>query len=246
MAYGTSSGIQSPQERTRHLSQEAGIGRAGSTADLFPRLVIMQRLCNAEAFAVLVAQAQTLLTPGRLDCQMQSPGSEPVVDRLLEDQSAFLLSHLGLSPRPVIFTPHSDPAREASPGLMVPVSGNPGIDLAFPAQLGALGNGYVIFLSVRAGITNDLLIDLHRKSLTVLREKLRLSFGASSHSDKLNEREIECLQLVGNGMKSEAIAEQLTLSVHTVNAYLGSATTKLNAVNRIQAIAKAIRLGIIA
>jgi DNA-binding CsgD family transcriptional regulator len=35
------------------------------------------------------------------------------------------------------------------------------------------------------------------------------------------------------------------LSVHTVNAYLGTATTKLDAVNRIQAIAKAIRLGYI-
>ena len=39
------------------------------------------------------------------------------------------------------------------------------------------------------------------------------------------------------------IAERLGLSVHTVNAYLGSATIKLDSVNRIQAIAKAIRLG---
>ncbi|MBV1724417.1 MAG: LuxR C-terminal-related transcriptional regulator [Hoeflea sp.] len=246
MAYGTPQGIQSTHERTRHLSQDSSGGRAGSSADLFPKLVIMQRLCNADAFAVLIAQAQTLLTPGRLECRMKSPGSETFVGQLLEEQSAFLLSHLSLSPRPVIFTPHNGQAQEPSPGLIVPSSRNPGIDLSFPAQLGAMGNGYVIFFSVRAAITNDLLIDLHRKSLTVLREKLRLSFGGASQSDKLNEREIECLQLVGNGMKSEAIGERLTLSVHTVNAYLGSATTKLNAVNRIQAIAKAIRLGIIA
>ena len=246
MAYGTPQGTQSPQELTRHLSQDGNGGRAGSSADLFPRLVIMQRLCNSDAFAVLVAQAQTLLTPGRLECQMQSPASETAVDQLLEEQSTFLLSHLGLSPRPVIFSPHNGQAQEASPGLIVPSAGNSEVALAFPAQLGAMGNGYVIFFSVRAAINNDLLIDLHRKSLTVIREKLRLSFGGASHSDKLNEREIECLQLVGNGMKSEAIGERLTLSVHTVNAYLGSATTKLNAVNRIQAIAKAIRLGIIA
>ena len=75
---------------------------------------------------------------------------------------------------------------------------------------------------------------------------MRLAFGMSVGTENLNDREIECLQLVGNGMKSEAIGEQLNLSVHTVNAYLGSATTKLNAVNRIQAIAKAIRLGVIA
>ena len=44
---------------------------------------------------------------------------------------------------------------------------------------------------------------------------------------------------------SEEIADHLKLSVHTVNAYLGSATIKLDSVNRIQAIAKAIRLGYI-
>ena len=246
MVFETPQGLHSTQERTQTLSQAGTGGRAGSSADLFPKLVVMQRLCAAEAFAVMIAQTQTLLTPGRLERQMQSPGIETVVDQLIEDQSVLLLSHLGSSPRPLIFTPHHGEAREALPGLAVHVAGKSGIDLAFPAQLGAMGNGYVIFFSVRAALNNDLMIDLHRKSLTILREKLRLSFGGVSQTEKLNEREIECLQLVGNGMKSEAIGERLNLSVHTVNAYLGSATTKLNAVNRIQAIAKAIRLGIIA
>tara|TARA_R110002020_G_scaffold5841_9_gene24048 strand:+ start:10441 stop:11181 length:741 start_codon:yes stop_codon:yes gene_type:complete len=246
MAYGTPQGIQSTQERTRHLSHDGAGGRAGSTADLFPKLVIMQRLCAGNAFALLAAQAQTLLTPGRLECRMQSPGSESMVNRLLEEQSEFLLSHLASSPRPLMFTPQAAQSHEMPPSLTVQVADGAGINLAFPAQLGSMGNGYVIFFSVRAAIDNDLLIDLHRKSLSVMREKLRLGFGGASQTDKLNEREIECLQLVGNGMKSEAIGERLNLSVHTVNAYLGSATTKLNAVNRIQAIAKAIRLGIIA
>ncbi|MEP3439221.1 MAG: helix-turn-helix transcriptional regulator [Hoeflea sp.] len=246
MAYGTPQGIQSTQERTRQLSQDGAGGRAGSTADLFPKLVIMQRLCAGNAFALLAAQAQTLLTPGRLECRMQSPGSESMVNRLLEEQSEFLLSHLALSPRPVMFTPQEAHTDEVPPSLTVQVADGAGVNLAFPAQLGSMGNGYVIFFSVRAAIDNDLLIDLHRKSLSVMREKLRLGFGGASQTDKLNEREIECLQLVGNGMKSEAIGERLNLSVHTVNAYLGSATTKLNAVNRIQAIAKAIRLGVIA
>lgn len=39
--------------------------------------------------------------------------------------------------------------------------------------------------------------------------------------------------------------DKLGLLAHTVNAYLGSATIKLDSVNRIQAIAKAIRLGYI-
>tara|TARA_R110002020_G_scaffold65144_2_gene172185 strand:- start:6389 stop:7132 length:744 start_codon:yes stop_codon:yes gene_type:complete len=246
MAYGTSHLIPSGEDRVQHLSHGGSGVRAGSTADLFPKLVIMQRLCASEAFAVLSAQAQTLLTPGRLECGMQSPGSDAFVDGLMQGHAAFLLSHLALSPRPVIFTPHQKQMLDVSPALTVHAPERQGIDLAFPAQLGAMGNGYVVFFSVRAAIDNDLLIDMHRKSLSVMREKLRLGFGGASQSDKLNEREIECLQLVGNGMKSEAIGERLNLSVHTVNAYLGSATTKLNAVNRIQAIAKAIRLGIIA
>jgi DNA-binding CsgD family transcriptional regulator len=51
--------------------------------------------------------------------------------------------------------------------------------------------------------------------------------------------------MAGDGHISEEIGERLGLSVHTVNAYLGTAATKLDSVNRIQAIAKAIRLGYI-
>ncbi|OCW56206.1 helix-turn-helix transcriptional regulator [Hoeflea olei] len=245
MAFGASDLFPSSQDRTQHLGH-GGAGRAGSTADLFPRLVIMQRLCGGEAFAVLVAKAQTLLTPGRLECGMQSPGSEPFVDRMIEEQSEFLLSHLALSPRPVIFAAQGQEPLEASPAVTIHKDDQRGLDLAFPVQLGAMGNGYVVFFAVKAVIDNDLLIDLHRKSLSLMREKLRLGVSGISQADRLNEREVECLQLVGNGMKSEAIGERLNLSVHTVNAYLGSATTKLNAVNRIQAIAKAIRIGLIA
>ncbi len=64
-------------------------------------------------------------------------------------------------------------------------------------------------------------------------------------SEALSERELGCLQMAGDGMISEEIAEKMGLSVHTVNAYLGAATTKLDSVNRIQAIAKALRLGYI-
>lgn len=247
MGFGASQDAHYFQERTRNMSHDnAGGQSVGSMADLFPKLVTMQRLCGGEAFAVFAAQVQTLLVPGRLECRMQSSGSEMFVGRLLDDRAGFLMSHLYSSPRPLIFAPHGSRRPEASPVVTVETAADSGVHLAFPVQLGALGNGYVVFFTVRNTITNDLLIDLHRKSFSVMREKLRLAFGITTETEKLNEREIECLQLVGNGMKSEAIGERLNLSVHTVNAYLGSATTKLNAVNRIQAIAKAIRLGIIA
>jgi DNA-binding CsgD family transcriptional regulator len=62
---------------------------------------------------------------------------------------------------------------------------------------------------------------------------------------KLSRRELECLRLTAEGQTSEEIAAGLNLSVHTANTYLGNATQKLNAVNRMHAVAKALRLGLI-
>jgi DNA-binding CsgD family transcriptional regulator len=61
----------------------------------------------------------------------------------------------------------------------------------------------------------------------------------------MSKREIECLRLTANGLTSEEIAAELGLSVHTANQYLTSSAQKLNAVNRIHAVAKALRAGLI-
>ena len=61
----------------------------------------------------------------------------------------------------------------------------------------------------------------------------------------ISKRELECLKLTANGNTSEEIARLLKLSVHTANQYLTQSTQKLNAVNRNQAVAKALRLGLI-
>lgn len=244
--FGVPQDAQNTKERAPERLNGDAIGNAASTADLFPKLVTMQRLCGSSDFALLSIQAHTLLKPGQIECAMQSLGSQSLVNKFLLDNAEFLLKHIYSSPAPIVFNPKDARAFDTSPAFVVHTGPDDATHLAFPIQLGTMGNGFVLFFNAGAVLNNDLLIDLHRKSLTVLREKLRLAFGISAGAENLNDREIECLQLVGNGMKSEAIGEQLNLSVHTVNAYLGSATTKLNAVNRIQAIAKAIRLGIIA
>ncbi len=117
--------------------------------------------------------------------------------------------------------------------------------IAFPVRLGALGNGYVAFAGSAMDLSNDLVIDQHVRSCHVMMDLLAMDERRSIPAESLSEREVACLQLAGDGQISEEIAERLGLSVHTVNAYLGSATIKLDAVNRIQAIAKAIRLGFI-
>jgi DNA-binding CsgD family transcriptional regulator len=63
--------------------------------------------------------------------------------------------------------------------------------------------------------------------------------------DTLNDREIDCLNWTAAGKTSAEIAEILGLSEHTVNHYLNRATKKLDTVNRTQAVAKALRVGLI-
>ena len=64
-------------------------------------------------------------------------------------------------------------------------------------------------------------------------------------TDTLTDREIDCLNWTAAGKTSAEIAEILSLSEHTVNHYLNRATKKLDTVNRTQAVAKALRIGLI-
>lgn len=61
----------------------------------------------------------------------------------------------------------------------------------------------------------------------------------------LSRREIECLSWASAGKTSVEMSEILGLSEYTVNHYLNRATRKLDAVNRVQAVVKAIRAGLL-
>jgi LuxR family transcriptional regulator, quorum-sensing system regulator BjaR1 len=61
----------------------------------------------------------------------------------------------------------------------------------------------------------------------------------------LNRREIECLHWSAEGKSSSEISTIINLSEHTVNHYLIACCKKLDAVNRVQAVAKAMRHGVI-
>ena len=61
----------------------------------------------------------------------------------------------------------------------------------------------------------------------------------------LSRREVECLSWASAGKTSVEISGILGLSEYTVNHYLNRATRKLDAVNRVQAVVKAIRAGLL-
>lgn len=62
---------------------------------------------------------------------------------------------------------------------------------------------------------------------------------------KLSDRERQCLVWTSAGKTSTEIGAILGLSEHTVNQYITSCCQKLGAVNRAQAVAKAIRWALI-
>lgn len=61
----------------------------------------------------------------------------------------------------------------------------------------------------------------------------------------LSSREVECLRWAAAGKSSDEIAIILGISAYTVSSYFKTATKKLGAVNRMQAIASAMRLKLI-
>lgn len=226
--------------------------RASSRSDVFPKLVAMQKNLKARYFAVFRVAGAGLPNKRKLICELENwgPGGAEHQAALMSGYGEVFLDHIEVSVLPLIWN-GSENASFANAGEFDPLVrrleakmiGSSGI--AFPVRLGALGNGYVAFFAAAIELDADLIIDQHVRSCQVMMDLLALDERRTVPAETLSEREIACLQLAGDGRISEEIAEKLGLSVHTVNAYLGSATLKLDSVNRIQAIAKAIRLGYI-
>jgi DNA-binding CsgD family transcriptional regulator len=225
--------------------------KAARASDFVSRLQVMQTILGAEHFAVLRLSGHGLPAARKLTLSLHNWAQD--VDgnarALLEAHGAAMLAHLEASMLPLLWEGAGDnqfvesgaePFTTRLPAGLLPWSG-----IAFPVRLGAHGNGYVVFMGTFIAPSSDLIVDMHMKSCQVLIDMLAGEERKLTPSEALSEREIACLQMAGDGCISEAIAEKMGLSVHTVNAYLGTATTKLDAVNRIQAIAKAIRLGYI-
>ena len=62
---------------------------------------------------------------------------------------------------------------------------------------------------------------------------------------ELTKREIQVLKLLASGSSVKEIPDSLGISVHTVKFHIGNAYKKLNAKSQGEAVAKAVRAGII-
>jgi DNA-binding CsgD family transcriptional regulator len=232
-------------------ARSARLSKPQRTADAVAALQSMQKLIGAKNFAVLRVRGQGAPSARRLGCALSNWADRAELNgaALLEAHGDGLMAHLETSMLPVVW--EGDEACEVAATELLPFierfpprrlsfSG-----IAFPVRLGSSGSGLVVFTGDFLEIDSDVVLDIHMRSSRIMVDLLAADEKKMQPSEALNEREIACLQMAGDGCISEAIAEKMGLSVHTVNAYLGTATTKLDAVNRIQAIAKAIRLGYI-
>lgn len=110
----------------------------------------------------------------------------------------------------------------------------------------ALGTrGAVSFSGDRAPFTLQEKMELMFLAVHVFNQLAAIRDLDHRATDNLTEREIDCLNWTAAGKTSVEIAEILGLSEHTINHYLNRATKKLDTVNRTQAVAKALRIGLI-
>lgn len=70
--------------------------------------------------------------------------------------------------------------------------------------------------------------------------------GAPGRATRLTQRELSVLELLAEGLQHEEIGRRLGISAETVRTHLRKACDRLGATTRTQAVATALRLGLIA
>jgi DNA-binding CsgD family transcriptional regulator len=138
-----------------------------------------------------------------------------------------------LSMPALLWAKRIDPLVPGASGLVLPVHADRG------------RCGLVVFLGREMSLTPESLFDIHARCFSLFVAVARMRPGDSAKLPSISKRELECLRLTANGYTSEEIARLLKLSVHTANQYLANITQKLDAVNRMHAVAKALRMGLI-
>ena len=188
------------------------IQRFSSRSDLFPRLVAMQKLVDAQNFAVFRVGAVGA-GKQRILLELDNLGAPRAADAFVDAYGDALIEHLdnpccrcsgtaltkAALPKQLTWCPSPSRLRPK----VLPYSG-----VAFPVRLGAVGNGYVVFTANYLDLSSGLIVELHGRSCQIMMDLLALDEKRSPAAEALSDREIACLQLAGDGRISEEIAER--------------------------------------
>ncbi len=206
--------------------------------------------CGAEHFAIFLipsaGDTRRLLPsldaayPGRAErtSALADALGERVARRAVESTRPFWWAETELSPIALSLSRCIWAERMAVPG-------STGSAVALPLTAEREDDGLIVFSGDAIALTMSSLADMHARCMALFALVARLRPNVAAALPVMSRREIECLKLTANGHTSEEIAGRLGLSVHTANQYLTNSTQKLDATNRVHAVAKALRLGLI-
>ncbi|HUS84667.1 MAG TPA: response regulator transcription factor [Anaerolineales bacterium] len=123
-------------------------------------------------------------------------------------------------------------------------------DLLKAIQAGA--HGYLVknlnakdFLELLDGLERGEAAVTRRTAARLMARLAENRFPMKTITEDLTARELELLELVGEGYSNRALSEKLSISTNTVKYHLKNIFQKLGAQNRAEAVAHAIRTGIL-
>lgn len=108
------------------------------------------------------------------------------------------------------------------------------------------GSRHIVrFDGARGPLTQVEINDLTMLALHFFQSYDRNRYPLTDNPCGLTERELEIVRWTARGKTSAEIGVIMSLSDHTVNAYMNNAVKKLDCVNRTQLVAKALRMRVI-
>lgn len=90
-----------------------------------------------------------------------------------------------------------------------------------------------------------LALDIVKRGFAILPRSGIGSGQTPSRDDLLTARELDVLKLLAEGASNKLIARRLGISFHTAKFHVASIAAKLDATGRTDAVAQAVRLGLI-
>ena len=204
---------------------------------------------NASSFSLLfsTSQGETRRLAPVFDSSF--PGLSPL-SRAVSGRSSEGVAHrLSTASQPLWWRQPGEPSFLSASALCWAVEIDAPADIpagiAFPVSLERDRSGGIVFAGDLLAVDETGLCDAHARCFSLFDNVARQRAQERAKVPAVSKRELECLRLTANGLTSDAIATALGLSVHTANQYLTNSTHKLNAVNRVHAVAKALRSGLI-
>ena len=120
--------------------------------------------------------------------------------------------------------------------------GNARFGVAFNSSISPVGEERQKMIDARLGTLMLLSAGCHEIFMTKVIDR---GIPPALQGTALSPREIQCLQMAAHGMTSADIGIKLGIVERTANYHFGNILTKLHALNRHEAIAKGVRLGLI-